>query len=179
MGAGKTTLGRALQCACPGFGVSPRRYIDLDDYIEEREAMTVREIFALRGEAAFRAMEADALRQLGTQEGVIIGCGGGTPCHSGNMEWMNAAGVTVLLEAPHAVLLRRLIEGQAQRPLLAGKSPVELSEFIAAKVAERMPHYSQAQLRFPSADLETTEGINRSIAAFWQMIQQEGEEIVL
>lgn len=170
MGAGKTTLGRALQGACPGFGVSPRRYIDLDDYIEETQGLTVREIFAQRGEAAFRALEAEALRTVGALPNVIIGCGGGTPCHSANMEWMNAHGTTVLLEAPHSVLLRRLIEGQAQRPLLAGKTPDELSAFIAAKMEERMPHYSQAQLRFPSSDLETEEGVDRSVKAFWALL---------
>ena len=53
MGSGKTTLGRAV-AARTGI-----RFIDLDDYIEEREGCSIKEIFASRGEDAFRAIERD------------------------------------------------------------------------------------------------------------------------
>ena len=58
MGCGKTTLGRALAART---GV---RFIDLDDYIEERAGMTISGIFATKGESAFRAMEREALETL-------------------------------------------------------------------------------------------------------------------
>src|SRR5712671_7247956 len=58
MGAGKTTVGRALA----------RRlhwnFLDLDDLIEQREHVTVAEIFASSGEAAFRRIESAALTAL-------------------------------------------------------------------------------------------------------------------
>lgn len=170
MGAGKTTLGRALASSecCPATGAWV--YIDLDEIIEQREGMAVRAIFHQKGEAYFRCLESEMLRETARQGNVIVGCGGGTPCHSGNMEWMNANGLTVLLEASRQVLLRRLLQAQQQRPLLAGLSAAEIGEFIDAKMKEREPFYSLARLRFPSDHLESEKEIAESCLKFHDMI---------
>lgn len=170
MGSGKTTLGRALASSayCPATGA--RAYIDLDEMIEQREGMAVRAIFSRKGEAYFRCLESEMLRETARQGNVIVGCGGGTPCHSGNMEWMNANGLTVLLEASRHVLLRRLLQAQQQRPLLAGLSAEGIGEFIDAKMKEREPFYSLARLRFPSDHLESEKEIAASCLKFHDMI---------
>ena len=134
----------------------------------------MREIFRMRGEEAFRRLEAEALRELGSGDDIIVGCGGGTPCHSGNMEWMNTRGLTVLLEASHATLLRRLLEAQEQRPLLAGLSPEELAGFISAKLDERAPWYGMARIRFGSDRLESAAEIVDTVKAFGRMLEQAG-----
>lgn len=168
MGTGKTTLGRAL-AAMPG---SRFTYVDLDDYIEAHFGMPVTEIFRRHGEAAFRAFESEALRRLGCRTDVVVGCGGGTPCHSGNMEWMNSHGLTVQLMAAHDVLLRRLTEGQATRPLLAGLSAQELADFIRAKLHERSSHYGKARINFRSDFLETPQQVEASCNEFMQMLSE-------
>lgn len=169
MGTGKTTLGRAL-AACPfAPGGDAREYVDLDELIERGEGLSVSEIFATRGEVEFRRLESEALRRVGVRHNVIIGCGGGTPCHSGNMEWMNGRGLTVLLEASRPVLLRRLTEARSQRPLLAALTPTETEAFIEAKLREREPFYSLAQMRFPSDCLETEAEIAQSCREFLAM----------
>jgi len=181
MGAGKTTLGRALAGVWPAGGSgaarpvsgSPARnveYVDLDEYIERSHGMSVGDIFRQEGEASFRAMEAGALRELGVRHNLIVGCGGGTPCHGGNMEWMNRHGLTVLLEASRPVLLRRLLEAQDGRPLLAGLSAHEVECFIASRLADREPFYSMAQLRFPSDRLETPDEVADSCAEFMSLV---------
>ena len=174
MGTGKTTLGRALGAAAARGelpGVPPTcRYVDLDDYIEEAQRASVREIFARIGEDGFRQLEAEAIRTVAAQGDVIVGCGGGTPCHCGNMEWMLAHGLTVLLEASPEVLLRRLLEAQDQRPLLRGLTPPQLVRFIADKQAERAPFYERARCRFPSDLLESEAEIASSVAAFASLL---------
>lgn len=70
MGSGKTTLGRAV-AARTGI-----RFIDLDDYIEEREGCSIKEIFASRGEDAFRAIERDALQEVSRMADTLVACGG-------------------------------------------------------------------------------------------------------
>lgn len=169
MGSGKSTLGRALG-ARPGW-----RYVDLDDLMEERQGMTVSGIFASRGEEWFRREESRLLREAASsaqpESGVVtvIGCGGGTPCHSGNMEWMNARGVTVLLEASEDVLLRRLLEARDQRPLLRGMDAARLREFIRSRQAARAPHYGKASLRLCSDLLESEEQIARTADDFLRL----------
>lgn len=86
------------------------------------------------------------------------------------MEWMNAAGLTVKLEASPHVLLRRLMEADGQRPLTAGMSAEELAAFITAKQAEREPFYGLARLRFRSDRLESEEEINESCRLFADLV---------
>lgn len=93
MGSGKTTLGRGVESRAH---VS---FIDLDDYIEEREGMTVSEIFKARGETGFRKAERECLAELAAKDNLLVACGGGTPCFFDNMEVMNSSGTTVWLDA--------------------------------------------------------------------------------
>lgn len=172
MGAGKSTLGRGLASCYPSL-----TYIDLDDVIEEREGMPVGEIFACRGEDYFRRRESELLREVSSGRDVIVGCGGGTPCHSGNMEWMNACGVTVLLQASLPVLLRRLLDAQASRPMISGLSEKELERFIVTKQTERAPYYNRAMFRFCSDSLETADEIRDSSLDFYTRFLNENFKV--
>lgn len=172
MGAGKTTLGRALAAfykrnPAPEFP-GGMRYVDLDDYVEAKAGMTIKEIFAHSGESAFRQMETEALADVAAEShtNVIVGCGGGTPCVGKNMELMNSLGITVWLQASHDVLLRRLLEAQSARPLLNGMDCDTLSAFIDTKLQERQPWYSQAQLTFNADRLESETQIAESCQRF-------------
>lgn len=164
MGSGKTTLGRAVSART---GV---RFIDLDDYIEQREGCTIREIFATRGEAAFRDIERQALAEVCAMTDTLVACGGGTPCFGDNMEVMNSRGLTVYLDAPHSSLLSRLKEGRAARPLIASLSDDELGEFITTQLERRLPYYTRATLSFDSSRLEDPDQVNESVDRFLKLI---------
>lgn len=176
MGTGKTTLGRAMEHFAASDACDPAlsglTFVDLDEFIERHERMSIPEIFRTKGEPYFRELERSLLRQAAGNGStpVLVGCGGGTPCQPGCMEWMNAAGLTVKLEASPHVLLRRLMEADGQRPLTAGISAEELAAFITAKQAEREPFYELAQLRFRSDRLESEEEINESCRLFADLV---------
>ena len=85
MGAGKTTVGKELAKLA---GLS---FIDLDYYIEGRYHKAVSQIFAERGEEAFREIERNMLHEVAEFEDVLISTGGGAPCFFDNMEFMNAS----------------------------------------------------------------------------------------
>lgn len=160
MGCGKTTLGRALAKAVG------REFIDLDFYITQRFHASVSKIFAERGEAEFRRIETDMLREVGEFTNVIVACGGGTPCFNDNITYMNAKGTTIWLEASRERLLERLLRNRSKRPLLASKPDSEIAATIDAGLKARECFYSQAQHRFNGDLLENKLQIEGTIADF-------------
>lgn len=145
------------------------RFIDLDDMVEEMAGCTVSEIFASKGESAFRALEREALgRAAATPGGALIACGGGTPCQPGNMELMNSCGLTVQLTVEHSRLMNRLREGRARRPLIAALADDELEEFITAQMEKRRGKYDMATATFDSSLLENEQEIAATVEKFKQ-----------
>lgn len=160
MACGKTTFGRALAKAMG------REFIDLDFYIEQRFHTTIKRLFAERGEVAFRQIEASMLREAGEFESVVIACGGGTPCEGDNMDYMLGRGLTVWLRASTPRLVERLLRGGGKRPLVAGKSREELTEFVEGHLESRRRHYERAEIEFASDELESADQISASVAMF-------------
>lgn len=164
MGCGKSTMGRAVSALT---GVP---FIDLDNYIEQRFHLTVKEIFAQRGEDGFRDVERRMLQEVADFEDVIVACGGGTPCFFDNMEYMNTHGTTVFLNTPIDRLHSRLMRGRHKRPLIADKDDEELMTFIKEALAKRMDHYSKAQITFSSERLENKSEIANTAREFAELL---------
>ncbi len=134
MGAGKTSVGRALAARLDWQAV------DVDDLIEQRERMPVAEIFARRGEPYFRAAEREVLAtQLPTRH-VVVATGGGTFVDPANRAVINRDGVSVWLDAPLERLIAR-IPADGRRPLAADRAALERL-FHARRMA-----YEQAHVR--------------------------------
>ena len=149
MGSGKSHWGR-IWAADYKLG-----FIDLDETIEMEEGKPVVDIFESKGEDYFRTVEAKKLRELKELKNTIIACGGGTPCFNDNMQWMNEQGISVYISATPDEILRRLINGQQQRPLIKKLNPAELLFFIQKKLKEREPVYQQAQIVLSVEELKS------------------------
>ncbi len=147
MGAGKTSVGRALA-----------RYLnwafeDLDERIERLEHRTVPEIFRDSGESEFRRAEHAAVRSvLGELEGgavKVVALGGGAFVQENNAALLRGAGVpTVFLDARVEELWQRCSkqaeEAGTERPLLGSINQFrELYE-------TRRKHYMQASHKIPT-----------------------------
>jgi shikimate kinase len=133
MGAGKTTVGRALatRLRC--------EFQDLDDLIEQREGQSVAQIFSSAGEARFRQAESAALRDLlqesASRSDLVLALGGGAFVQAGNRSLLEQAGaITVLLEAPLEELRRRCQAEQKVRPL--AQQEARFAELFASRRAD-------------------------------------------
>lgn len=157
MGAGKTTVGKALS---KELGIT---FYDLDWYIESRMRKTVAQIFAERGEEGFRKIEHNMLHEVAEFENVIISCGGGTPCFFDNMDYMNQQGQVVWLKADPEVLYRHLLMARVERPLLKDKSREELLVFIREQLEQREPYYSQARYTLDVSLMDSYDKIKYSV----------------
>ena len=164
MGAGKTTLGKAL---AKDLEVS---FVDLDQYIERRYLKSVSQIFAIRGEQGFREIESRMLREVGEFDDVIVSCGGSTPLIGDNMDFMLEHGQTVYLKCDNDTLLRRLKVARSQRPLIASKTDDELAAFIESETKRREPGYLRAEFICPGDRLESRDQISDTVTYLKQLL---------
>ncbi len=164
MGAGKTTVGKALskEINIP--------FYDLDWYIESRMRKTVKQIFDEKGEEGFRKIEHTMLHEVAEFENVIISCGGGTPCFFNNMDYMNQQGETIYLKATPEVLYGHLKMGKTVRPLLLNKTPEEVKIFIKEQLKIREPYYAKAKYTLDVNLMDNYEKIKISVQKLRELL---------
>ncbi len=149
MGAGKTTVGELVAARLA------RPFVDTDRLVEANAGMTVAEIFELRGEAAFRALEHDAVADAcASPTPLVIACGGGAVLDAANRRALRDAGVVVWLQASPAELGARVgTDAAVDRPLLRRGAP-------AAATLERL-----TQLRAPAYEAAAHVTVNTDALA--------------
>jgi shikimate kinase len=159
MGAGKSTVG-ALLAEKLGW-----RFMDTDALIEARIGSTIAQIFAEKGEAAFRALEADAVRDYARMERLVLALGGGAVESEATRDAL--AGLdqacVVFLEAPLDVMVARCVAqpNAAERPVLAER------ERLGKRLEARIPHYRMAHLTVATAGM-TPDAVTEFIIEFLQ-----------
>ena len=131
MGAGKTTLGRAL---ARRLG---KRFVDADHELEARLGVSIPTIFEIEGEAAFRDREESVIADLVQLENIVLGTGGGAVLRAANREALGRHGTVVYLHAEPATLYER-VRHSRHRPLLRSADPAAR---IAELYRERDPIY--------------------------------------
>ena len=131
MGAGKSTIGEA--CATR----LDRPFVDTDRVVEGITGQSVAEIFRTGGEAAFRALEHQAVADAcASPEPLVISCGGGAVLDPENRKQMRSHGCVVWLRAEPAVLAARVSHNLPDRPLLPpGRAADELERLSALRSA--------------------------------------------
>jgi shikimate kinase len=133
MGAGKTSVGRALAAQ---LGWS---FVDLDVEIERSQRMPVRDIFSKSGEAHFRQLEREHLKKLSERPRVVIALGGGASVDPENRLVIDSTGTSVWLNVAFDTAARR-VSMDGTRPLF--KDP----EHAERLYETRLPIYKLARI---------------------------------
>ncbi len=156
--SGKSTLGHQLAFR---FGST---FVDIDEYIREKEGRSVQEIFRKEGEVRMREIEMMALQNISRMENAIVSTGGGTPCFYDNMQLMNSTGITVYLKASPEFLIDRLKGSMGERPLINFSDISELTNFVNRMLEKRESYYKLSQITI-NAETDNGEHIYKDIKA--------------
>lgn len=111
MGAGKTTVGKALASSLG------KEFIDSDHEIQERTGVKISVIFEIEGEAGFRRRESEVLIELVKKNNIVLATGGGAVLNQENRRLLERSGIVIYLRASVNDLYRRTRHDK-NRPLL-------------------------------------------------------------
>jgi shikimate kinase len=155
MGSGKTTLGPLV---AERLGWS---FIDVDDVIEAEAGVTIAEIFARHGEAAFRERERATIARLSASDSLVLALGGGAIENEATRALLLAVPQTLLihLEVELATTLKRCKGTEQLRPILADHAN------LAARYQRRLPLYRMAHVSIPVDALTPDEAVDAILRA--------------
>lgn len=155
MGVGKSSAGIRVA------ELTRRKWVDTDELIENRHGR-ISDIFEYYGEAHFRSLETDLVRELAKADELVISTGGGLVLKPENSELLKANGKVFFLRASFETLLVR-VRADETRPLLkdTGKTAERLKELLA----ERTPVYEHVADFIVDTDGKSVEDVAREIVA--------------
>ena len=136
-GAGKTSVGRQLAQKLS------RPFVYTDERIERLTGRSVRELFAERGETAFRDLESKTLRQALHENGQVVSVGGGAVLRDENRNSLHTSGLCVWLTAPAPELARRVAADPRSADLRPALTPLSPGGEMQRLLDERGPLYAQ------------------------------------
>ncbi len=151
MGTGKSTVAREL--------AKKKRhcFVDLDELIELKEKMSIRDIFCKKGEPYFRRLERKTLKEVSEENKFVVACGGGIVLDENNIRIMKDTGVLICLTATADEILKRT-KGSTGRPLLNVPEPKKQIELL---MKFRAPYYNLADKRIDTSKLTVKEVVDK------------------
>lgn len=146
MGTGKSTIGKKI---ANKFNL---KFYDSDKIIEEREGLSILDIFDYKGEDYFREIESKTIEELLSYGTIVLSTGGGSFLIDSVRELIKDKALSVWLDSSPAAIYER-VSRKKTRPLLMGTN--NNIENITKMVTDRAPIYSQADIRLETQDMES------------------------
>jgi len=167
MGAGKTSVGRRVAAK---LGLP---FADADQEIERAAQLSVEEIFARHGEAAFRDGERRVIARLLSGPVHVLSTGGGAFIDPNTRALVHENGISIWLKVDIEELVRR-VSRRTNRPLLKDADPRVVLERL---VAERYPAYGEADIVVRTGDGSADSAADQVISALNRHLSDRPERV--
>jgi len=151
MGTGKTVVGEEVARQLN------QQYLDIDSLIEEKQKKKISQIFTEDGEACFRGLEKQLLKEISARKDLVVSCGGGIVLDKENIQIMKSTGIMICLSAKPEVILART-QGYKHRPLLNVDNPTKRIEEL---LKMRAPFYAQADYTIDTSESAISEVVKK------------------
>lgn len=155
MGVGKSSVGIRIA------ELTGRHWFDTDVVISDRHGR-ISDIFEYYGEAHFRSLETEIVRELAGQDGLVISTGGGLVLKPENSEMLKKGGKIIFLRASFETLLGR-VRADESRPLL--KDTGKTAERLKSLLTERTPVYEHVADYIVNTDGKTVNEVAEEAVA--------------
>ena len=153
MGTGKTAIGKLLAEKLN------MKYVDMDDIIEEKEKISITEIFATQGEPYFRKVESEVAKEIAEKQGLVVATGGGVVLNPENIKMLEKTGVGICLSASAETIYNR-VKHETHRPLLQVKDPLKK---IVDLLKYRAPYYARVSHQIDTTAMSIPKIVERII----------------
>jgi len=156
MGVGKTTIGNRLAQKLQYY------FIDSDQEIEDRQKMSIAEIFNSKGEEYFRDVEEKVVKDIiSRDENLVLSLGGGSFMNEKIRQALKEKAIVIWIDAPIDVILHR-VSGKKNRPLL-NDNKVSKRKILENLAKQRNDIYAQADFKFNSFSEQHDSLVNKII----------------
>jgi len=153
MGSGKSIVAEEL---ARKLGME---FIDMDQIIEERQEMSISDIFAIKGEKCFREQENKLVKELSQDKNMVIATGGGTFLFPDNVRILSRAGEIVCLFADSQTIYKR-VKRKNIRPLLKGDNALNKINHL---LEERKKIYNNIKWKIDTTNFTVQEVVDKII----------------
>ena len=144
MGTGKTRVAKEV---ARELG---KVYASSDELIVERESKAIKDIFQKEGEAYFRSVEKEIIREISEKTDLVVDTGGGVVLDEENIKLLNEQGIVVCLWADEDTICERT-KGSGERPLLNVDDP---KKKIRELLEYRRSFYEKARYHVDTTGLD-------------------------
>jgi len=153
MGTGKSAVGKLLAKKLN------MDFSELDEQIEIREKMSIKDIFETKGEPYFRMVEKEVVKEASSRKNTVISAGGGAIVDGDNFKNLKHSGTIICLKASPETILKRTKDLKT-RPLLNVSNPKEQIEELLKK---REAYYNKADFSIETDNLSVGEVVVKTI----------------
>jgi shikimate kinase len=161
MGSGKSTIGPILANTL-GW-----EFYDLDNVIENKSGMKIKEIFDVYGEEHFRLLEGKTLLEISKNEKIVVSLGGGTIASEKNLELLKRTGLLFYLKLSSLSAYKRLKYKKDRPVLLSGMGDCNTKEDLLKRInllyEKRKIFYEQSDFIIETDNLSVGKTVDRIV----------------